>query len=84
LRRTYRFFARLTDNIPIMPSAATTVTKERGDFDGVGRGVGTVVSGRVVVTRVVAGMVVEVVVTGADTMNVFTPIYPFESLKVTS
>ena len=67
-----------------MPSAAATVTEESGDFVGEGRGVGTVVGGRVVVTRVVAGMVVEVVVTGADTVNVFTPIYPFESLKVTS
>jgi hypothetical protein len=67
-----------------MPSAATTVTKESGDFVGVGRGVGTVVGGRVVVTRVVAGMVVGIVVAGADTVNVFIPIYPFASLKVTS
>jgi Mg/Co/Ni transporter MgtE len=66
------------------PRAAMRVTGDNGDGFVVGIVVGTIVGGRVVITGVVAGMVVGVVVTGADTLNVFTPIYPFESLKVTS
>ena len=53
--------------------------RERGDFVVVGRGVGTVVGGRVV-TGAVVGTVVGTGV-GAVTVNVFTPIYPFTSLK---
>jgi hypothetical protein len=69
---SHRFFIRTTDRIPIMERAATIVIKERGDLVVVGKGVGTVVGGRevtAVVVRTVVGTV-----TGAVTVNVFTPI----------
>jgi hypothetical protein len=47
-----------------------------------GRGVVAVVGGRVVAK--VVGIVVGTEVTAAITLKVFTPIYPLESLKVTS
>ncbi len=56
---------------------------DRGDFVVVGRGVGTVVGGREVIA-VVVRTVVGTVVAGAVTVNVFTPTYPFTSLKYTS
>ena len=63
--------------------APTIVIGERGDCVVVGIGVGAVVGGRVV-TAVVVRTVVGAVVAGAVTVNVFTPIYPFTSLKYTS
>jgi hypothetical protein len=67
------------DSKPTKERAATIGMRERGDFVVVGRGVGIVVGGRevtAVVMRTVVGAVV-----GAVTVNVFTPIYPFASLK---
>ena len=67
------------DSKPTKERAATIGMRERGDFVVVGRGVGTVVGGREVTVAVVRTVVGTCV--AAVTVNVFTPIYPFTSLK---
>ena len=69
---SYRFFIRTTETKPTNESATIIGMRESGAWVVVGRGVGTVVGGRVV-TGVVVRTVVGAVV-GAVTVNVFTPI----------
>jgi len=70
----------LTARSPTTVSAAATGRGERGDCAVVGRGVGTVVGGVVVITAVVETGVV-VAGAAACTVNVFIPINPAASAK---